>query len=47
MNVFGDPDHGGFEYPLVDFSFDLRATLSEDTIPSPVGLLAERDALQE
>lgn len=46
MNVFGNLEVGGFEHPLVDFSFDLQATLSENNIPNPMDLLAENSALQ-
>ncbi len=47
IDVFGilDRDVGKLDYPLVDFSYDLRATLSVDDIPNPMDLLAEHNVL--
>lgn len=47
-DVFGilGRDIAELDYPLVDFSYDLRATLSADNIPNPMDLLAEHTALK-
>lgn len=47
-DVFGilGRDVAGLDYPLVDFSYDLRATLSADNIPNPMDLPTEHTALQ-
>ncbi|KAI0350634.1 hypothetical protein OH77DRAFT_1430812 [Trametes cingulata] len=44
MNVFGDPNDLGDDYPLVDFSFDIQALRAED-IPDPFDLLDEHAQL--
>ncbi|KAH9851159.1 hypothetical protein C2E23DRAFT_261375 [Lenzites betulinus] len=47
MNIFGYPDQGVFNHPIVDFSHDLQEHLDEDNLPNPMDMLAERDALLE